>query len=217
VASEARLHVAMDGRSAHIGRLNLSRRLLVVGPGIVAACVGCAATLLLNAALGQPADPVVTIPPEELAKGLSAHQSVTWAPLDQLIVSDDVAIAVVEPLRRGAIQIIPPGEQPEFGLAVGEVYQGAWPLTPVTVSVIETLKGDLPGIVTVWENRGTVGTIEVDSNDPFLSPGARGLLLMSVHTERVRPIIFAPIDEDGYMPRLEMTLDQFRALLEERS
>lgn len=206
----------MGGRSTRIERLRPPGWFLVVGVGFVAASVAFAAFLLLAPAWGQPPEPVVAIPPDELAKGPSVHQSTTWAPLDQLLVSDDVAIAVVEPLAREATQIIPPGEQSEFGLAVGEVYQGGWPLTPVTVKAIETLKGDLPGIVTVWENRGIVGNIEVDSNVPFLSPGGRGLLLMSVHTEHFRPIIFAPIAEGGYMPRLEMTLDQFRALLEEK-
>lgn len=197
-------------------RLKSSPWFLGVGVGAVLVSITLAACQVLPSAWGQPLEPDVTIPPEELAKGVSVLESITVAPLDQLILLDDVAIAIVEPLSREAIQIISPDERAEYGISVEGIYQGEWPLTPVTVRVIETLKGDLPTIIHVWENRGGLPNLEVDSNDPFLSPGERGLLLMSVHTARIRPIIFAPMAEGGYMPFLEMTLDEFRTLLKEK-
>ncbi len=199
-----------------IERRKSSRWFLPVGGATILVAMTLAAFLILPSTLGQAPEPIPTIPSDELAKGVSIFRTINLAPLDQLVSFDDVAIAVVEPLSRETIQTISPDERPEFGISVDELYQGEWPVTPVRVRVIETLKGDRPTIILVWENRGTLGDIEVDSSDPFLSPGERGLLLMFVHTGRIQPLIFAPIIEGGYMPRLEMTLDEFRALLEQK-
>lgn len=199
-----------------IERRKSSRWFLLVGVATILIAVTVTRFLILPSTRGQASEPIPTIPPDELAKGVSIFQTIDLAPLDQLVTSDDVAIAVVEPLSRETIQIISPDERPEFNIPVDQPYQGEWPVTPVRVRVIETLKGDLPTIILVWEKRGTLASIEVDSNDPFLSAGERGLLLMSVDTGRIQPLIFAPIVEGGYMPRLEMTLDEFRALLEQK-
>lgn len=199
-----------------IERRKSSRWFLLVGVATILIAVTVTRFLILPSTRGQAPEPIPAIPPDELAKGVSIFQTIDLAPLDQLVTSDDVAIAVIEPLSRETIQIISPDERPEFNIPVDQPYQGEWPVTPVRVRVIETLKGDLPTIILVWEKRGTLANIEVDSSDPFLSPGERGLLLMSVDTGRIQPLIFAPVIEGGYMPRLEMTLDEFRALLEQK-
>ena len=199
-----------------VERRKSSRWLLLVGVAAILVAMTLAGILISPPTRGQVPEPIPTIPPDEVAKGVTIFQTINLAPLDQLVSFDDVAIEVVEPLSRETIQTISPDERPEFNIPVDQPYQGEWPVTPVRVRVIETLKGDLPTIIVVWEKRGTLANIEVDSSDPFLSPSERGLLLMSVDTGRIQPLIFAPIVEGGYMPRLEMTLDEFRALLEQK-
>ncbi len=92
-----------------------------------------------------------------------------------------------------------------------------YPLTAVTVETIEILKGSLPHTFTVWENRGVVDGLQIDSADPYLAPETQGLLIAGhPNGDRLTPLVYCPVDEDGYLadPYLDMPLDELRAMID---
>ncbi len=152
--------------------------------------------------------------PKSEVTGVYRHQLLQ--PLDFLVKHESVLIAVVEPVRRRDAVALSGHD-----LATMKHFQeqrtsrlSEYPFTPVEVNVEESLKGDLTGKLVVWEERGDIRGLHVESDDPYLSVGARGLLLAGRHDNgAVVPLIFAPIDDSNYMASLDMSLDDFKEMI----
>jgi hypothetical protein len=135
-------------------------------------------------------------------------------PVDQLLMDPRACVAVVEPVERGVVYGVTVEQRSDFGVYVEDVeYDGNWPFTPVTVRVLEPLRGELPETIVVWEERGTILGLTVDSSDPYLEPGQRGLLIFASVEDRWFPIVFAEVDVDGAIPALDTTVEELRNVL----
>ena len=155
-----------------------------------------------------------TTPPK--VTGARRHQLLL--PFKDLVVHDKALVAVVEPTERRKVTVVSlevfstmkPRENVESLIADFHGY----PFTPVEVKTVEVLKGSLPERFELWEERGEIAGFKVESDDPFLSPGVRGLLVAgSYDNGAIAPLVFAPIQDDGYMPDLQMSLDDLRKML----
>lgn len=150
-------------------------------------------------------------------EGIGTYRSQLLQPLDHLVKMEDVVIAVVEPIRRKDAVAL--SSQDLTAMKRSEEWQLSnknlgYPFTPVEVEIEESLKGNLKGQLTIWEERGNVGNVRADSDAPYLSVGVRGLLLAGRHENgMLEPLIFAPIDDDGYMEVLDMSLAEFEMIL----
>jgi hypothetical protein len=134
-------------------------------------------------------------------------------PVDELVKDPRSFVAIVEPLERGVIYTVPLEQRSEFGVDVGdEDCQGNWAFTPANVRIAESLKGQLPPAIVVWEERGRVPGCIVDSSEPYLRPGEKGLLIFGKHLDGWFPILFAAIDDDGRIPSLDTTIEEVREL-----
>lgn len=132
-------------------------------------------------------------------------------PVDQLLIDPRACVAVVEPVERGAVYGVTVEQRGDFGVYVEDVeYVGEWPFTPVTVRVLEPLRGEVPETIVVWEERGSVPGLTVDSSDPYLEPGQRGLLIFASVQDRWFPILLAEVDVNGGIPALGTTVEELR-------
>ena len=130
-------------------------------------------------------------------------------PVDQLLIDPRACVAVVEPVERGSVYGVTVEQRSDFGVYVEDVqYDGDWPFTPVTVRVLEPLRGELPETIVVWEERGSILGLTVDSSDPYLEPGQRGLLIFASVEDRWFPILFAEVDVSGGIPALGTTVEE---------
>jgi hypothetical protein len=162
-----------------------------------------------------------TVEPRKIT-GTYRHQMLL--PLEDLVSHGEIMIAIVVPVERKNVVAVSNaelttmrslGQQRIEGLEDRSVSVGH-PFTPVEVEVVEVLKGDLTQKFEVWEERGEIAEFKVESDDPLLTIGIKGLLLAGAYENGVMaPLIFAPIQEGGYMPILEMDLAGFRKMLEE--
>jgi hypothetical protein len=135
-------------------------------------------------------------------------------PVDQLLSDPRACVALVEPLERGAVLGVTAEQRGDFGVYVEDVeYVGEWPFTPVTVRVLEPLRGEVPETIVVWEERGSVPGLTVDSSDPYLEPGQRGLLIFASVQDRWFPILLAEVDGNGGIPALGTTVEELRQVL----
>jgi hypothetical protein len=135
-------------------------------------------------------------------------------PVDQLLIDPRACVAVVEPVERGAVYGVGVEQRSDFGVYVEDVeYDGDWPFTPVTVRVLESLRGEIPETIVVWEERGSIPGLTVDSSGPYLEPGQRGLLIFASVEDRWFPIVFAEVDVDGGIPALDTTVEELRQVL----
>jgi hypothetical protein len=135
-------------------------------------------------------------------------------PAEKLLVDHRAFVAVVEPLERGPVYEVAPEELRDFGVDIEDAERaGGWPFTPVTVRVLEPLRGDVPETIVVWEERGTIPGLRVDSSDPYLELGRRGLLIFTSVQDRWFPILFAEVDANGEIPALNTSVEELRQLL----
>ena len=139
-------------------------------------------------------------------------------PVDQLLSDPRACVAVVEPVERGAVLGVTAEQRGDFGVYLEDVeYLGEWPFTPVTVRVLESLRGEIPETIVVWEERGSIPGLSVDSSDPYLEPGQRGLLIFASVEDKWFPILFAEVDLNGEIPALDTTVEELRQALEHPS
>jgi hypothetical protein len=160
-------------------------------------------------------EPISIEPPAEDSGGATfrTFKSPTM-PVDQLLMDPRACVAVVQPVERGAVYGVTVEQRSDFGVYVeDDEYDGDWPFTPVTLRVLEPLSGELPETIVVWEERGTILGLSVDSSDPYLEPGQRGLLILASVQGRWFPILFAEVDVDGEIPALNTSVDELRQLL----
>jgi len=150
--------------------------------------------------------------------GARRHQLLL--PLKDLVAHDEALVAIVEPTERKEVVVVSMEVLSSMRATERESVEGfvadlgGYPFTPVEVKTVEVLKGNLPERFELWEERGEVAGFEVESDDPFLSSGVKGLLIAGRYDNGViAPLIFAPIQDDGYMPDLQMSLDDLRAML----
>jgi hypothetical protein len=157
-----------------------------------------------------------TAPPK--VAGARRHQLLL--PLEDLIAHNKALVAVVEPTERKKVVVVSVEVLSSMKAIERESVEGiiadydGYPFTPIEVKAVEVLKGNIPEEFELWEERGEMAGFKVESDDPFLSPGVRGLLVAGSYDNGViAPLIFAPIQDDGYVPDLQMSLDDFRKML----
>lgn len=157
-----------------------------------------------------------TAPPQ--VTGARRHQLLL--PLEDLVAHNKALVAVVEPIERKKVVVVSVEVLSSMKAVERAIVEGfiadfdGYPFTPIEVKAVEVLKGNLPERFELWEERGEIAGFKVESDDPFLSPGVRGLLVAGSYDNGViAPLIFAPIQNDGYMPDLQMSLDDFRKML----
>jgi len=202
-------------------KLNRKIGLLLLGTGLIISFALLFGQGVLPAeglgSLARPAAAEQSIEPREIT-GAYRHQLLL--PLEDLVAHKKVLIAIVVPVERKSVVAVSDitliavkslEEQRATTLGSSPV---EYPFTPVEVEVVEDLKGDIPEKLEVWEERGEVAGFEVDSDDPHLPVGVRGLLIAGRYDNgMIAPLIFAPIQDNGYMPDLQMNLADFREML----
>lgn len=187
------------------GFLKQKRAIVLVGFGTLLIAFFLAAAVALSS---ETELPISFSSPE--GEQISFYTYKYIMPIDQLMRDPRAFAAVVEPLERGPIYAVPVEQRSVFGVTDDVDYKGNWLFTPVTVRVVEALKGDLPPTIVVWEERGALPGFAVDSSDPYLRRGEKGLLVFARYENGWFPIAFAPIDDVGRIPSLDTTVEELR-------
>lgn len=204
-------------------KLNRKIGLLLLGTGLIISLALLFGRGVLSAeglgSLATPATAEQSIEPREIT-GAYRHQMLL--PLEDIIAHEKVLIAIVVPVERKSVVVVSDvtliavRSLEEQRARILDSSPVEYPFTPVEVEVAEVLKGDIPEKLEVWEERGEVAGFNVDSDDPHLPVGIRGLLIAGRHDNGViAPLIFAPIQDDGYMPDLQMNLADFGEMLKQ--
>ncbi|NIN66871.1 MAG: hypothetical protein GTO63_19695 [Anaerolineae bacterium] len=183
------------------------RAVVLVAVGTLLIALSSAGAVALS---GENELPLSFFSTEGEEVGFYTHEDTM--PIDELMSDPRAFVAVVEPVERGPIYAVAPEEWSAFGVSDDVHYEGDWPFTPVTVEVAEALKGEIPSTIVVWEERGAVAGFAVDSSDPYLRLGEKGLLIFAKYEDRWFPIVFAPIDDVGRIPSLHTTLEELHQL-----
>lgn len=202
-------------------KLNRKIGLLLLGTGLITSFALLFEQGVLSAeglgSLAMPAAAEQSIEPREIT-GAYRHQLLL--PLEDLVVHEKVLIAIVVPVERKSVvavsdaTLIAVRSLEEQRARILDSTSVEYPFTPVEVEVVEVLKGDVLEKFEVWEERGEVGGFKTDSDDPHLPVGVKGLLIAGRHDNGViAPLVFAPIQGDGYMPDLQIDLADFREML----
>ena len=158
------------------------------------------------------------------------YRSGLLPPIDELLANKHVIVAVITPQSRkdSAVavsvsdwrsimlgdKIVQEERERELDRII--MKKGLkYPFTLVEANVDEVLKGNISGsVIQIWEQRGEWRGFQVDSSDPILPPGVRGVLIAGkYHNGAIFPLVFAPIEENEFVPTLDMTLNQLRALI----
>lgn len=196
---------------------NLSNKVsfsLLASSVVLAVMLGTIVTLVKGMELRVESTPAVQSTTSLEVIHVRRHQLLL--PLEDLVANEKAIIAIVEPIERKKVVVVAKEELGSMKAIEKERMKDIddYPFTPIDVKAVEILKGNLPEEFELWEERGEIVGFKVESDDPFLSPGVRGLLVAGRYDNGViAPLIFTPIQDDGYMPDLEMSLDDFRKML----
>jgi len=194
--------------------------LLLATAGLIVLALVLGSKIMFAKGIEVPATSTAAVQSITPPKVTGARRHQLLLPLENLVAHDKALIAVVEPTERKKVVIVSVEELGSMRAIEREGVEDfiadfdGYPFTPIEVKVVEVLKGNIPERFELWEERGEIAGFKVESDDPFLSPGVRGLLVAGSYDNGViAPLIFAPIQDDGYMPDLQMSLDDFRKML----